>query len=96
MAERAGVRAGRDTPISLDAALSATVAGGDTASLVTRAVRRGGHCNFVSEEVLRGFADLTAWVDSGEPAAGEDLRGDLAGAGAGFTARFDTGDPLAP
>ena len=85
------------TPISLEASYRARVrAAGDEDNLVTRAVRRAGHCNFSPQEVLRAILDLQWWVESGERPAGDDLSGDLRAAGVAFTNPFDRDDPLAP
>ena len=84
------------TPISLEASYLARVrAAGDEDNLVTRAVRRAGHCNFSPQEVLRAILDLQRWVESGERPAGDDLSGDLRAAGVAFTNPFDRDDPLA-
>jgi hypothetical protein len=41
---------------------------------VQRAIRDVGHCSFASQEFVRGFVDLTAWVEDGVRPAGDDVR----------------------
>ena len=63
---------------------------------MTRAVRRAGHCNFSTNELVRALQDLSLWIEDGIRPAGEDLTGDLAAVGVDFTAPFDPDDPFAP
>ncbi len=86
-----------ETPISLDAAYQLLVRQtGYSDNLVTRAVRRAGHCNFSTNELVRALQDLSLWIEDGIRPAGEDLTGDLAAVGVDFTAPFDPDDPFAP
>jgi pimeloyl-ACP methyl ester carboxylesterase len=41
--------------------------------VVQRAIRDVGHCSFTSQEFVRGFVDLTAWVEDGVRPAGDDV-----------------------
>lgn len=83
------------TPIHLDRDYQRLVAeSGGADQLVMRAYRRAGHCTFNALEVAAAVAEFTLWLDEGVRPAGEDLGGDLAGAGAGFTVGWDAGDPL--
>lgn len=83
------------TPIHLDRDYQRLVTeAGGADQLVMRAYRRAGHCTFNALEVAAAVAEFTLWLDEGVRPAGEDLGGDLAGAGAGFTVGWDAGDPL--
>ncbi len=85
------------TPIHLDRDYQRLVGErGNAENLAVRAVRRAGHCTFAPLELAAALAAFTVWLDSGALPAGEDLGGDLEGAGAAFTLVWDGGDPLRP
>jgi hypothetical protein len=66
-------------PIEMQRVYATEVAAnGKSDLLVQRAVRDVGHCTFSDAEWERSFADLIAWVDTGEAPDGEDLIGDIA------------------
>ena len=85
------------TPIHLDRDYQLLVGErGNAGNLAVRAVRRAGHCTFAPLELAAALAAFTTWLDSGALPAGEDLGGELGGAGAAFTFVWDEGDPLRP
>ena len=85
------------TPIHLDGDYQRLVeATGDGEHLAMRAVRRAGHCNFTALEAAATLSAMVSWVEFGTKPLGEDLRGDLEGAGVDFTLSYDQGDPLSP
>jgi pimeloyl-ACP methyl ester carboxylesterase len=81
-------------PISMEQIYRRAVdAAGAGDLLVQRAIRRPGHCTFTNEERVSAFDDLVAWVTQGKKPAGEDLSGDLSGAGKTFTNPLLDDDP---
>ena len=46
---------------------------GNNASLVQRAIRAPGHCDFTVAEQATAFADLVKWVETGVKPAGDDV-----------------------
>ena len=63
---------------------------------VSRAIRGTGHCEFTDEELEAGFTDLVAWVDTGVPAAGDDVLDPAAVADPAFGCRFTESTPADP
>ena len=85
------------TPIHLDGDYQRLVeAAGYGENLAMRAVRRAGHCNFTELEAAASLSAMASWVAFGAKPLGEDLRGNLEGAGVDFTLSYDEGDPLRP
>ena len=85
------------TPIHLDGDYQRLVeAAGYGENLAMRAVRRAGHCSFTELEAAASLSAMASWVAFGAKPLGEDLRGDLEGAGVDFTLSYDEGDPLRP
>ena len=85
------------TPIHLDRDYQQLVNGsGSGGNLVTRTVRRAGHCTFSELETQSALSGVLTWLAVGRPPAGEDLQGDLSGLGVAFTDPFDAQDPLRP
>lgn len=84
-------------PISMEQSYRKKVdAAGNSDLLVQRAIRAGGHCKFSEAELQTAWDDLVAWVEDGEQPDGEDLLGDLSGAGLAFTNPLRPGDPGTP
>jgi alpha-beta hydrolase superfamily lysophospholipase len=61
-------------PVSSQGRYAQRVAGqGARARLTQRLIRDVGHCSFTQAEAVQAFKDLTAWVETGQQPAGDDL-----------------------
>src|SRR3954466_6368633 len=81
-------------PIFLEQTLKrAVAAAGQESLLAQRIYRIAGHCGFSQAEMIRAFDDLTAWVQNGVKPEGDDVSGDLSGAGMKFTNPLRPNDP---
>lgn len=81
-------------PISLEQSLRRAVdASGKSSLLVQRIIRSPGHCNFSAAEASDAFDALADWVRTGKRPEGDDVLGDLTGAGMKFTNPLRPGDP---
>ena len=70
------------------------IAAGADHLLVQRAIRRPGHCGFSSEERIRAFEDLVAWIERGVMPEGDDLLNpDMATVGLRWTTPLRDDDP---
>lgn len=65
-------------------------ANGNDDLLATRAIRASGHCEFTLDEQVQAFADMVEWVDTGVPAAGDDVLDPAAMADDDFGCQFTT------
>ncbi len=84
-------------PIGLEQSYRRIVdAAGSGDLLVQRAIRRAGHCTFSQEERIAAFQDLVTWVKQKQKPAGDNILGDLRGAGLAFTVPRLPDDPGAP
>ncbi|MDX1450316.1 MAG: phthalyl amidase, partial [Acidimicrobiia bacterium] len=63
-------------------------ANGASDNLVQRAIRGVNHCGFTTEELVRGFSDLVAWVDGGPKPDGDDVLDPAVVAAADYGCRF--------
>ena len=81
-------------PIFLEQRLKHAVVASGKASLLTQRVYRiAGHCGFSQPEMIKAFDDLSAWVHKGAKPAGDEVDGDLSGAGLTFTEPLRPNDP---
>jgi pimeloyl-ACP methyl ester carboxylesterase len=81
-------------PIFLEQTLKrAVVAAGRESLLTQRIYRIAGHCGFSQAEMIRAFDDLVAWVQKGVKPEGDEVSGDLSGAGITFTNPRRPNDP---
>ena len=61
-------------PFSMEQVYARRVAAhGDSALLTQRAIRGTDHCDFTAAEMIRGFTDLVAQVETGVKPAGDDV-----------------------
>ena len=56
--------------------------------LVQRAIREVGHCAFTPQEAVQTFSDLVNWVNTGVPAAGDNVVDPETVAGASYGCQF--------
>ena len=85
------------TPIHLDRDFQRLVNdSGFGGNLITRTVRRAGHCAFSEAETLSTLTSVLTWLALDRAPAGENLQGALSGLGVPFTDPFDAHDPLRP
>ena len=70
-----------------------TVAKGNGAWLVQRAIRAPSHCDFTVVEQVNAFKDMVAWVETGTKPAGDDVltKATVAAAAYGCTHTINTG-----
>ena len=70
-----------------------TVAKGNGAWLVQRAIRAPSHCDFTVVEQVNAFKDMVAWVETGTKPAGDDVltKATVAAAAYGCTHTVNTG-----
>ncbi len=66
-------------------------ANGEADLLVQRAIRGVGHCDFTPAELIRGFADLVAWVENGVRPAGDIVLNPAVVASANYGCQFTSG-----
>lgn len=73
-----------------------TVVHGKGDLFVSRAIRDFGHCFFLVSEEEAAFADMLDWVETGTPAAGDDILDPAAVADGQFGCQFSHFDRLPP